>query len=415
MTDIEDRLRAELAAFAERADPALIRPLRQPPVRARLQVPRVPGWLAPAAAAAAVAALAIVATFAGQMAGHRTLTGPGAGVVTGPVAGVPRYFLTLSYGGTGHFVSAVVRSSATGAALDTTRIPGLGSPDVSAAADGQTFLITAATDANTGATAFWRLRVGPGGRTVRLDRLPISVRRPLVVDGAALSPDGSQVAIAEQTACLRCSGQIQVRSLATGATRTWRTQASGQPWKISWSAGGGQIGFLWQSNLRSPPPRQRDGYRVLNVTGPRGDLLAARPVVTVPPNPGGDIPAAFVTPDGRGFITSSTLVSGSPHSVTVITKIIELSARTGRVQRVLYQASKLGVLQTYGNAGDRWEQGCTVLSLDRTGQHPLASCFLLGRFNFGTPANGRLHLLPGIPGINCRQHCRGPMWATAAW
>ena len=48
MTEIEDRLRRELAQVAERAQPGQLRPLREPRPRARA------GWLAPVAAAAAV-------------------------------------------------------------------------------------------------------------------------------------------------------------------------------------------------------------------------------------------------------------------------------------------------------------------------------------------------------------------------
>jgi hypothetical protein len=117
-----------------------------------------------------------------------------------------------------------------------------------------------------------------------------------------------------------------------------------------------------------------------------------------------------VTPDGRAFITSSTrIVPGRDHHVTVTAKIIKLSARTGRVQQVLYAASARGVPQTYDNAGPLNEQGCTVLSLDPTGQHPLVQCFLLGRFNFGTLASGQLKPLSGIPNIYCARECRGPL------
>src|SRR5215475_3146082 len=407
MTDLEDRLRTELAAFAQRADPALIRPLREPAVRARS---RVPGWLAPAAAAAAVAAVVLGVAFAGRLAG------PGPAI--GPVAGVPRYYLTLDRPWSGHVARAVVHGSATGAVLATARIPLQGgeSPSVTGAADGRTFIIVDNTYEAPGhgyGVRFYRLRVGPDGRAVRLDPLRIKVW-PSAVNDVALSPDGSRLAIAEQSCCQH--SQIQVRSLATGATKTWRTRASGAPWHLSWAAGGHQVGFLWESGLHSPPRPQRSGYRLLNVAGPGGDLLPAGAAMPVTRNPGGDIPPAFVTPDGQAFITSSTHTAPDRgHHVTVITKIIKMSARTGREQRVLYTASARGVLQTYGNAGTRDEQGCTVLSLDPTNQHPLIQYFLLGRFSFGMLASGHLKPLPGIPNIYCVRECRGPRWGTASW
>jgi len=374
----------------------------------------VAGWLAPAAAAAAVAAVVLGLTFAGGLTGHRPSSGP--------VSGVPSYYLTLDEPWSGHFAKAVVHSSATGAALASTRIPmpGTAPPSLAAAADGRTFIVVDNNGPALGnghGDRFYRLRVGPDGRSVRLDRLAISVH-PLAVDGVALSPDGSRLAIAEQS----CHGngcqysQIQVVTLATGATRTWRTRASGAPWSLSWAADGQQVAFLWESGRDSPPPAQRTGYWLLSMAGKGGDLLPAEGPVRVPPNPGGNIPAALVTPDGRAFITNSTrIVPGPDHHVTVITRIIKLSARSGQVRGVLYAASASGVLQTYGNAGTVDEQGCTVLSLDPTGQHPLVQCFLLGRFTLGTLADGRLRPLPGVPNNYCARGCRGLRWGTAAW
>jgi hypothetical protein len=281
---------------------------------------------------------------------------------------------------------------------------------VTGTTDGRTFLITQGGITQGG--VFYRLRVGPDGRTARLGRLPIDVGR-LTVDSAALSPDGKRVAIAEQA---HTYAQLQVRSLATGTTRTWRTRAPGAPWNVSWSASGRQVGFLWEANLHSPPPSQRTGYRLLTMADPGDDLLAARDVVPVSANPGGDIPPAFVTADGRAFITGSTQdVPGGDHHVTVFTKIIKLSVRTGRVQRMLYAASRSGVPDKYGSTGDAWESGCTVLSLDATGQHPLVRCFLLGRYGFGMLSGGRLKPLPGTSNIYCVRECRGSMWNAAAW
>lgn len=409
MTDLEDRLRAELNGFARQADPALIRPLRQPAARRRS---RMPGWLAPAATVAAVLAVIMGGTFAGRAVGHGRADGTTGAIPRAPryyfgsVSGLPRFYLVLE---SGDPFRAVVHSSLTGAPLATTRVPGMsGTPIVTGAADGRTFLIEQGR-------LFYRLRVGPGGRGgrgARADRLQVQVGS-LTVDSAALSPDGRSVAIAEQSAQHQL---VEVRSLDTGATRTWRTRAPGAAWNVSWSADGRQVGFLWEANLHSPPPSQRDGYRLLDVSGPGDDLLAATAVVSVPPNPGGDIPPAFVTSDGRGFITSTTqIASGVDHRVTVISKIIKVSARTGRVQQVLFAASRSGVLNRYGNAGDKAAQGCAVLSLDSAGQHPLVRCFLTGRFNFGTLARSRLKPLAGLANTFCVRECRGPRSANAAW
>jgi hypothetical protein len=416
MTDLEDRLRAELDAFAQRANPALIRPLRPPPGRApRRASRRVRRWLAPAAAAAAVAAVIAGVTLAVQPASHNPPTGPG------PIAGVPPYYLTLNQPSKGLVATAVLRSSATGAVLARARVPLQGSeqPSLTGSADGRTYVVLDNTFQGAGhgyGVRFYRLQAGPQGHSLHVDRLPISTF-PLAVDGVSLSPDGRGLAIAEQS----CGGgrcqynQIQVRSLATGATRTWRTRHDGAAWNLSW-AGRRQIGFLWEAALKTHSPRLRAGYRLLDVTGPGGDLLAAGPVVQLRPNPGHDIPAAFVTPDGRAFVTSSTrVVHGRDHRVTVTAKIIMVSARTGRVQRVLYTESASGVPRALGRTGSLDEQRCMVLALDRTGEHPLIQCFVMGRFSFGTLAGGHLAPMAGLPNTYCVRQCRGPLWGSATW
>jgi hypothetical protein len=334
---------------------------------------------------------------------------------------VPPYYLTLDQPSRGRVATAVLRSSATGAVLTRARVPLLGSeqPSVTGSADGRTYVVVDNTFQGAGhgyGVRFYRLQAGPQGRSMRVDRLPISTF-PLGVDGAALSPDGRELAIAEQS----CRGdhcqynQIQVRSLATGATRTWRTRHEGGPFSLSW-AGSATIGFRWEGALKSPSPRLRAGYRLLDVTGPGGDLLAAGPVVRLRPNPGHDIPAAFVTPDGRAFVTSSTRVArGRDHHVTVTAKIIMVSARTGKVQRVLYTESASGVPRALGRTGSLAEQRCMVLALDRTGEHPLIQCFVMGRFSFGTLIGGHLAPMAGLPNSYCVRQCRGPMWGDATW
>src|SRR5690242_14601566 len=98
MTDLEDRLRAELSAFAERADPALIRPLRQPMTRDRSRARR---WLAPATAVAAVTATITNIAFGGRLLGDDQTTKMVTGIppsYQGKVPGLPPYYLILESG-----------------------------------------------------------------------------------------------------------------------------------------------------------------------------------------------------------------------------------------------------------------------------------------------------------------------------
>jgi hypothetical protein len=85
---------------------------------------------------------------------------------------------------------------------------------------------------------------------------------------------------------------------------------------------------------------------------------------------------------------------------------------TGNPSDVRESAS--GVLDAGGRTGAIDEQRCTVLSLDRTGQHPLIQCFVLGRFSFGMLIDGHLKPL-AMPNTSCIVRCRGPIWAVAAW
>src|SRR5262249_52276982 len=200
------------------------------------------------AAAAAVAAVVLGVAFADRLAGH--------GPAIGPVAGVPRYYLTLDRPWSGHVARAVVHGSATGAALATARIPLLGgeSPSVTGAADGRTFIIVDNTFEAPGhgyGVRFYRLRVGPDGRAVRLDPLRIQVW-PSAGDDGALPPEGSGLAPGEQSQ----STQPQVRPRPPGPPRPGRPRPRGAPGHLPGAAGGHQGGFLGERGVHSPPQAQ---------------------------------------------------------------------------------------------------------------------------------------------------------------
>ena len=95
--------------------------------------------------------------------------------------------------------------------------------------------------------------------------------------------------------------------------------------------------------------------------------MASRPVGSPTSAADGSVPAELVTADGKAVLTSA----GS--------SVIELSARTGQLLRVLYTA-KSG------------RSGCDVLSLSPSGIHVLVSCPALGRID-----GDRFTPLPGFP------------------
>jgi hypothetical protein len=182
---------------------------------------------------------------------------------------------------------------------------------------------------------------------------------------------------------------------------------------ISWD-GNGQVFFSWLSAHTAPPPRQRSGFRLLNVAAVGGgDLLAARLLpLPAPPLTNGYYyeQPTFVTPDGGGTIAStSQVVPGPGGSDTVIAKIVEYSVRTGQLIQVLHVASDYfpkGTLLAMPDAG------CAVLSLGSRGVHALIECTpqpdlhprsgqalsqIVGSV-FGRLDNGRFTPLPGMSG-----------------
>ncbi len=434
MTDLEDRLRNDLKELAERAHHGSIRPLRVPPARGGSRLVR---WLAPVAAVAAVLGVIVGVSLAGGSAGRQPASG-------GAPAGMPPHYVTLGESDSpqGASVTAVVHDSVTGQALTSVDVPtlksagGPESPTITAAADNRTFVITETGEVAVGSATkkikvpdgrhhgsitirvpaqvthvsrFYVLRVAADGRSASLSRLPVSVS-PLAVDDVALSPSGDQLAIAVQSCPAgRCQySGIRVISLATGAASTWTTRAPGAPWNLSW-AGPGQVMFLWESGLKSPPQTQRNGYRLLSVAGPGGSLLAARPVVSPAPMASGFIPRALLTPDGTAVITSTAQnVRARSGRTTVVARIVELSASTGRLIRVLHVARERTIpgLRDAGSV----DEACSVLSLGPAGVHALVECFGFGRLD-----GDRFTALPGVQNPTSITTSGPQIWGTGVW
>jgi hypothetical protein len=400
VSDLEQRLRRDLKDLAQRAGPDSIRPLRVTPGRRRSRAVR---WLAPAAAVAAVIGVIAGVSVVGPTAGRQPPAGEHpAPVIAQPTGPMPRYYVTafqtFSGGSNGEPATfAVVHASATGAALVTVRVPtlsshgGTGGLRITAAGDDRTFIITQQPD--SAVIGFYLLRVAAGGRSATLSKLPVSLHRPLTVVDQALSPDGRRLAIDVQdcsSKSCRYTG-IRVVTLATGAVSSWTTTANGFPLNVSW-VGNGQLAFEWQSGARVAPPGQQTGYRLLSLgrTGATGrGLLAARAIGSPAPEPTQYVPAALVTADGSIVVTSTVQnLSGG----RVVAKIIELSARTGQLLRVLHTATVPDASQGANGVG-LLDQECNVLSLAPSGVHVLVACFAFGRVD-----GSRFTPLPGFPG-----------------
>ena len=270
-------------------------------------------WLAPVAAAAVITALAVALAIIRSIPNGGVAGPPAAAPVAGASAssgatptGVPEYYVAWMQASSPYLV---VGNTFTGQTIATINAPaGVFLEEVfGAAADDRTFVVTGhhrhGTDVGT--TVWYLLRIAPGSSTpARLTPLPLPVRQSYA--GVALSPDGTQVAVAlpGRPAALR------VYSTATGALlREWSTPASGElmaakvpaggSWQytalvLRWSADGRQLAFAWNAAA----------IRVLDAAAPDGDLI------------GGSRPLSAI---GTTYATLSSFTCQAAHGWQVVT------------------------------------------------------------------------------------------------
>jgi hypothetical protein len=393
MTGLEDRLRDELSQLAALAQPETIHPLRDPPPRRRAAAAR---FLAPVAAMAAVAAIAIAGALIASGLPHRGSAPVPAAPELVRSDTVPRYYV-LAYqsyvdGGRKFVTYAVVHSSATGATLARVTLPGLSyqggyfSPSITGAADDRTFVVMETNGTSAGSIVWlFRLQVSASGRSIRVTRLPVHVPSTVAINGVALSPDGTRLAMTAQWDCgqYRCQYTgIRMANLATGAVTTWSTHTNGAPFNVSWT-GDNAVAFEWQPGTKG----EAAGYRVLALSSTPGDLLtASQPIASPRAESTGYLPDALVTPDGKTVITSEVVPFTHLFVHGAVARIVELNAHTGHLERTLYTASADG-------QADDLVQSCNVLSLGPGGQHPLVNCFS----KLGALVDGQIVSLPGFP------------------
>jgi hypothetical protein len=330
--DVEEQLRHEMRTEADRVERESIRPLRVPAPRRQSRTVR---WLAPVAAAAAVAGLIAGVTIAGHNAGKvpnpQTLAG-----------GAPKYYITLDsapLGGTKFVVTAVVRSSANGAPVSSVQLLRSQSfPQplaITAAANNRAFLISLPGSLEI-------LRLAADGHVLGLTRLP---KIPAVDEqnGALLSPDGTEVVvpIGPPSQCKTCAHGIIMYSVTSGVTRKWLLPRGDEDvWgPVNWLDNG--HGVFLSGGLGH-------GYRLLDIAGPAGSLLASsRPIHGPDRLPGRMLRQGWVAygsdswlmPGAKIVLTAYSRLSTARHGVSTASietaRILETSASTGRLVRVL--------------------------------------------------------------------------------
>jgi len=295
--------------------------------------------------------------------------------------GVPPYYvaLTLMPGGLcgdppTQRTKAVVRSSATGAALATITPPKPYSTfaAITGAADDRTFVLAAQeqktawrgrTMTTVPTTAFFLLTLEPasGSAPVRLRLLPIMPLHAANVDDLALSPDGSTLAVSYFPVTARVRSPqargapfLSFFSVATGAQKTWNPGEIGTTYgplavslqgSLSWTADGKTLGFVRHQNASGSV-----AIRLLHATSSGTNLLQASSFVAIPrsaiggsvyPAVGHALIQATVTPDGRSILA----VIATEHNKAAghaTQELAEFSAAGGKLLAVLDRAPVTG-------------------------------------------------------------------------
>jgi len=293
VTSTQDRARAAMRAIAGTVRGAP--PLRLTSAAATLAADdkagrrgwrRHPRWsvLAPVAAAVTIVVVAIALAVARNSPGGPAVppppvssAGPAGGPTYATAAGLPEYYVAWMRADTpylivGETLTGQVRATVKAPAnVDLTGVYGTAGAD-------STFIVTGdLIHSPVSGTVWYLLRIDPGGRDpVRWTPLPISADPALPVPaGVALSPDGTEVAVALPGS----PATLRVYSAATGALlRSWST-AAGEiaaakvppgSWQFTamalrWSADGRELAFAWNASA----------IRVLDASAPDGDLIGS--------------------------------------------------------------------------------------------------------------------------------------------
>jgi hypothetical protein len=257
------------------------------------------GWLVPVAAALAVTtAVAVSLAISSGISRPHPRKHPASTVA--PFAQVPRYFVALTGGNTlpDQGRRAVVAATATGAVLGSvtpprpyrvfTWVAGAGNDRTFVVAAQRAQLVAGARGMlmGTGPAKLYRLTVHRSGRPGALKPLPVP---PVTesINGFALSPDGSKVAVSAHGApgAVADSSQILVFELATGAERSWVLSSAGWIGQDKPSA----QSLVWAGDDRTLLFKQYEGaggakaqIRLLNTAAPGGNLAAASTRVPFP-------------------------------------------------------------------------------------------------------------------------------------
>ncbi|WP_300612803.1 hypothetical protein [Trebonia sp.] len=375
MNTVEERIRA--ATRAVDGAVSRVRPLDLPPAAGTSPGPR-PGarvrrarrwrtWLAPVTAAAAVLAIGIALVIVRDIPNGRVVS-PARPALP---AAVPTYYVALDHpDNRGSPDPVVVGDTRTGTVLATVQPPAHDTFDgVTAAADDRTFILDVRQftwpDRLPTPPAWYLLRLFPGSaHPARLTRLAIpAVPWPSLlgttVDGIALSPDGTELAVMfQESGAEALPVRLWIYSVATGKLlRAWTAPVVVSPMDggalvfgqnfifddntiLSWTADGRELAFVFGLQGLTTTT-----VRVLDLARPGQNLLADSKVVldlkqgarpdctTLMPTAGGQtIICGTSPPPGKGAAggCAGTVAADRP-------ALLEFSTATGQLTGTVYQ------------------------------------------------------------------------------
>jgi hypothetical protein len=362
MSDIEDQLRAELWAQAQRTQLDDLRELRvapPPPAPARRRG-RARYWLAPVAAA-----LAVIGVIVGV---QLSVPGRPAAPAVPPVPhGLPRYYLEIPDGGGDIDEPTItVRRTVDAAAITQVSVPGVILGEAATVND-RTFILAGwRKPSGTKPDFFYRLTLSGSGHVRRLQKLNLKgLRVPAgphgyAVGSIALAPDGQTLAFAvnpsgEEAAAISGVARIEVVSLRTGAVRTWTAPRLYFLDDLSWGRGPQSLQFLAVYQRIGGP--YKNTLLDLNLSRPSSSLLRASRPVPIPAS-AGQVTSALTADNGR-VVLAWTSKPASPEHHPADSVLSVFSARTGRRLRLLMTLHSRDI---FAGNGELW-------SADPSGQH----------------------------------------------
>jgi hypothetical protein len=273
------------------------------------------------------------------------------------LATVPPYFASLT-GLVGQRNDVVIHATATGDNLVIFVPPkpyGTFSW-VSAAADDRTFVLAAQPWHNTGnaiddtnePTKFFLLRLSTGGAWYPLKALPIpALPSSAWVDGIALSPDGTKLAVAVDEDNPEVNPKIEVFTLATGAMKEWEWPGSG--WIGNFKPTGSPLSWAADSRTLAYQLAPANGtieVRLLDTATPGGSLhssaLAVEWTKGEVTGPHGVVITGTLQDPGNSLYGMNTLITPDGTKIVCITTshdrgsgvATEFSVSTGEIVSV---------------------------------------------------------------------------------